>query len=335
MALSIISPADALNRFLRLRTGISGSSAASPIRIPWTFTSTLRRRIAANQQSAAGLYAAAEKEKALADESFAQFLASPESSGVAGSMGLAPGFLANLQLTRSLGYSQSAVALSQQAYEASLSYAQYSMAKLQPFITMAINPNSVKFAQPKRFQKVDVQEGSVFFHFSNRKGQNNDILTITFSGSTGNLDLRGSLGSAYTSKDGLNSPDAAREEQQFDTGALQKLFTWHNLYQLTREPVIFGNNYGIENETFITIASSVFPLTIEFTGFFNKVLEFEENADSPNIASYDAEFTVTRSEPDLDDVSAEIFDIMQDASVGNLAPGATWDFGTEGGEVAV
>ena len=49
-----------------------------------------------------------------------------------------------------------------------------------PVIQMSINPKSIGWRQPKRIVKRDYQEGSVFYHFTNSKGQNNDILTLDF-----------------------------------------------------------------------------------------------------------------------------------------------------------
>src|SRR5271165_6702385 len=50
-----------------------------------------------------------------------------------------------------------------------------------PVISMAVNPQSIKWTQPKRYTKRDTQEGSVFFHFTNSADQNNDILVCQFS----------------------------------------------------------------------------------------------------------------------------------------------------------
>lgn len=165
-------------------------------------------------------------------------------------------------------------------------------------IIMAVNPNSIRFRQPKRFVKKDTREGSVFFHFTNSKGQNNDILTMSFNGSTGNIDLR----DAFT--------DAPRTEQS--TAALQKMLVWHNLYALTREPMVLSD--GTENFFVISYASPLFPLTVDFFGFFNQVLEFEENARKPNSRDYSFEFTVTQTDPPLDEVLSIIENFLRTPS---------------------
>lgn len=162
-----------------------------------------------------------------------------------------------------------------------------------PVINMSVNPNSVTFSQPKRWTKKDTRNGSVYFHFTNTKGQNNDILTLSFKGNTGSIDLRASL-------------DPTLASQGLDTGAFQKFMVWHNLYLLTREPMLLTD--GAENVFSISYASKLFPEII-FNGFFNKVLEFEESAKRPNSQDYSFEFTVTSTIPDLDEVLAQIIDL--------------------------
>lgn len=157
-------------------------------------------------------------------------------------------------------------------------------AAFMPSIAMLVNPNSVKVTQPKRFTKKDTRSGSVYFHFTNSRGQNNDIATLAFSGNTGNIDLRGSL---EKTAPGPN------------TGALQKLIVWHNLYLMSREPMLLPDN--TENQFTITYASKLFPLQIDFHGFFSKILDFEESGKKPNSLDYSFEFVVTSTEPDLDD----------------------------------
>lgn len=162
------------------------------------------------------------------------------------------------------------------------------VASAMPVISMAINPKSVTFDQDKRWTKKDTRNGSVYFHFTNSKGQNNDILTISFSGNTGNLDLRGDLAQPETER----------------TGALLKLKVWHNLYLLTREPILLSDN--TVNVFSIEYTSQLLPVPITFRGFFNKVLDFSESADKPNSRDYSFDFTVTSTEPDLDTYLGEV-----------------------------
>lgn len=180
-----------------------------------------------------------------------------------------------------------------------------------PTIAMAVNPNSVKFVQPKRYTKKDTRDGSVFFHFTNSKGQNNDLLTLQFAGNTGNLDLRGTLG------DPNQNPSPSQQKVTnaasgtgagADTGALYKLLVWHNLYLLTREPMVLAD--GTENLFSIVYSSPLFPEQVTFQGFFTRVLEFEESATKPNSRNYTFEFQVTATTPDLDEVLQNLTDIL-------------------------
>lgn len=162
-----------------------------------------------------------------------------------------------------------------------------------PRINMAVNPTSVEFDQPKRFSRQDTQRGTVFHHFTNDKGQNNDILTINFQGNTGNIARNGRT-------------DADRER------AIQRLVVWHNLYQLTREPVTFVRKDGSvsANMFFVTYSSALFPVPITFEGFFSRVLRWSEHGKKPNSREYTMEFTVQATFPDVNTIAATILDIV-------------------------
>lgn len=186
----------------------------------------------------------------------------------------------------------------------------------QPSITMLVNPNSLKFSQPKRYTKIDTRDGSTFFHWTNRKGQNNDILTINASGNTGILDLRGSLGIGAQNSNspgdalasGVGQDNGVPDNSGPDTGALAKLLAWQNLYLLTKEPMLLPDN--TENVFIINFASKTFPVPFDMFGFFTKALDFEENAKKPNSLDYSWEFVVSATEPDMDDILAVIGDLL-------------------------
>jgi hypothetical protein len=173
---------------------------------------------------------------------------------------------------------------------------------LMPTISMAVNPNSVKFSQPKRWTKRDTREGSVFFHFTNSKGQNNDILTLSFAGNTGNIDARGSQGDPNQAPSNAQQETSNASIGSGDTGAVNKLIVWHNLYLLSREPMLLPD--GTENIISVSYRSALFALAQEiiFNGFFTKVVEFDESGTKPNSRNYSFEITVTSTFPDLDDV---------------------------------
>ena len=167
----------------------------------------------------------------------------------------------------------------------------------RPTIAMAVNPNSIQWRQPKRIQKVDTREGSTFFHFTNDQGQNNDILTLEFRGNTGILDLRGSL-------PGVNGQPNTGP----DTGALNKLLIWQNLYAMTREPMLLSDN--TQNDFTILYSSKVFPIEIELHGHYSTVLEFTEESNKPNSLNYSFAFTVTATEPPLDLMLQSFADVL-------------------------
>jgi hypothetical protein len=188
---------------------------------------------------------------------------------------------------------------------------------VMPFIEMAINPKSVRFNQPKRFTEKKTREGSVFFHFTNNQGQNNDILTLEFAGNTGNIDRRGSIDKREFS-DRIND-DPSKGSGSSDTGAIFKIMIWHQLYLLTREPMLLPD--GSENVFTISYISPLFPQAIDFNGFFNEVLSFEENAEKPNSRDYDFSFTVQSTDPSLDEVMDAILTVLEDATLGPDATG--------------
>jgi len=162
---------------------------------------------------------------------------------------------------------------------------------VQIAIEMAVNPNSISFRQPKRIVKRDTQEGSVFFHFSNSKGENNDILTVDFRGNTGNIDIRGDIttsNSTFSTQAGIN------------TGALKKLAIWQNLWALTREPMLLDD--GTANEFMIIYSSIGIPIQISLIGHYANVLEFTENAEKPFSRDYSMSFVVQEVVPPLSDL---------------------------------
>lgn len=158
-------------------------------------------------------------------------------------------------------------------------------------ISMAVNPNTVKWTQPKRYVKRDTQEGSIFFHFTNTADQNNDILICQFSGQTGNINTN------------VNMADALQ------IGSNLKLRVWHELYNLSREGMLLnkancGQDFGhaIRNEFFISYKTALMTVPITLIGFFNQVLEFTETSADPFNRNYSFSFTVTDTSPKLDTI---------------------------------
>lgn len=182
--------------------------------------------------------------------------------------------------------------------------------EVTPVVAMVINPKSIAFKQPKRWVEKKTLSGSRFYHFTNSKGQNNDILRIAFKGNTGNIDRRGS---SFQESFQESSLPSVINNGQSDTGANDKIGTWHNLYLLSREPMLMSN--GQENIFSIFYISPLLPLLIEFRGFFSTVLDFEENADKPGSRDYSFEFVVQETTPSLDDMLVSIGQILADIRV--------------------
>jgi hypothetical protein len=180
-----------------------------------------------------------------------------------------------------------------------------------PVIEMLINPNSISWRQPKRIVKRDVQEGSVFFHFTNTKGENNDILTLGFRGNTGNINPRGSLKLESSEKVFAND---------IDTSALQKAIVWHNLWQLTREPVLLPD--GTVNEFLIIYNSTLIPTQISLIGIFENTLEFTEDARKLYSRDYNFSFIVQETVPPIEDLINEFqefsFDATEERALGSV-----------------
>lgn len=169
-------------------------------------------------------------------------------------------------------------------------------------IVMAVNPKSIRFEQGKRFTKKNTLSGTVFYHFTNNRGQNNDTLQLTFRGNTGNIDRRGSI-----------DPQAPLGASASNTGAIEKLLTWHDLYLMTREPMYLGS--GIKNIFTISYISPLMPFAIDFKGFFTKVLEFEENAEKPFSREYTMQFIVQETHPDLDEALTYVSAVLNAATL--------------------
>ena len=164
-------------------------------------------------------------------------------------------------------------------------------------VEMLVNPNSIEWKQGKRYSEKKVRGGSVFYHFANKQGQANDILRLTFRGSTGNIDLR------------LDRTENGNSEGH---GGLEKLMAFYSLYTMSREPETLPG--GLKNRFTLSYVSPMFPAgsvegrngysggrAINFTGFFDSVINFTETAGKPNSRDYDFTFVVEAVDPSMED----------------------------------
>jgi hypothetical protein len=178
-----------------------------------------------------------------------------------------------------------------------------------PPIALRINPHSVTFKQAKRVTKRNTQGGTVYFHWSDENGQNNDVLEISFNGRTGNINLQRSLppkntavGQAFQDVANWISGSDPEGSDQYKNQGGSKLFTWSRLYMLTRMPMI-DTATGEQNLFQIVYRSPLFPRPLRLTGFFNNVLDFGENAENPFLVDWSFTYVVQSTYPDLDSLS--------------------------------
>lgn len=187
--------------------------------------------------------------------------------------------------------------------EASRPFSQYAATD----IVMSLNPNSMSFQHPKRITETKVSGGTAFTHWTDRGGRNNDVLRIAFQGRTGNIDVRGALP--------VTRNEASREllrveTYQPPTKAIERTLVWHDLYQLSLEPMLLPD--GRRNLMFLTYTSPLLRSTIDFSGHFEQVISFSENGQAPHSPQYDFTFVVTSSEPALHDYYDELVTILED-----------------------
>ena len=191
-------------------------------------------------------------------------------------------------------------------------------------VSMMVNPTTVSFSQSKRITRKDTQSGAVFFHWANRAGRNNDILDINFSGQTGNINIKtgtgekgilGSFGKKFeengpmgwlnnqsdlTTKTDSTNVSVLLQGTDYARSGASKLSSFWNLYSLSREPVVDPRT-GAPVYYYISYNSPILGNTfITFIGHFNNVLEFSEDANSPNTINYSFGFTALASTPSMD-----------------------------------
>jgi hypothetical protein len=177
-----------------------------------------------------------------------------------------------------------------------------------PPVRMKMNPETVTFSQNKRITRRDTQSGAVFFHWTNAKGQNNDVINISFSGSTGNINLRtgAQRNSKFASEQIKRFRDwmkSVTKQEGLDTETMagaSKLVNFWNLYNLTVEPVI-DPFHGFQNKFYFMYSSPILGnALVQFIGHFDKVLEFTDDASNPFNKTYSFSFVATETIPSMD-----------------------------------
>jgi hypothetical protein len=176
-------------------------------------------------------------------------------------------------------------------------------------VKMKMNPETVTFTQNKRITRRDTQSGAVFFHWTNAKGRNNDVINIAFSGSTGNINLRtGMQRNSAASEQIKKLRDYIKSKTQQEgldvenLAGASKLVNFWNLYSLTREPVLDPFS-GIPNKSYFMYTSPILGnAMVTFIGYFDRVLEFTDDASNPFSKNYSFSFVATETMPSMDDI---------------------------------
>lgn len=168
-------------------------------------------------------------------------------------------------------------------------------------IKMAVNPSSIRFAQQKKISRADGVGGTDFQHFTNEDGEDDDVLVVSFTGTTGNIDVLGALSSPDRDPNALLSGTAIDQAlHEDDVKALEKLRVWHELFALTHEPArVRYSGVTYANQMKIVYVSKLFPLPLTLLGFWSKPLEWEETAALRASRQYTMEFTVEDTLPSL------------------------------------
>lgn len=166
------------------------------------------------------------------------------------------------------------------------------------YIRMLVNPSTMQIDRPKRIARLDTLGGTRWLHFTDKRGSNTDVMTISLAGSTGTISVR----------DG---------QDEATVGLIKRrLLLWNNLYRLSLEPpYVPGLNGIIKNEIRLQVASQTFPMPFDFIGYFPNDIKWGEDGDRPNSVNYSIDFVVERTEPDYDTVLAAMGDIISSASI--------------------
>jgi hypothetical protein len=196
-----------------------------------------------------------------------------------------------------------------------------------PSLKMMVNPHSVTFNQPKRITKKNTQGGTVYTHWTDLNGQNNDILELQFKGRSGNIRQQpdpaktGILQSVANGLQlGANALTGTTGDMNTPTPnqGLAKHIAWSQLYQLTRLPVVDPAT-RLRNVFDITYISPILPRPVVFLGFYNNVLNFTEDADRPWLIEYSYSFIVQSTQPSLDTLTQMLTQLLNSSATGLAA----------------
>ena len=195
-----------------------------------------------------------------------------------------------------------------------------------PPVRMKMNPESVTFSQAKRITRRDTQAGAVYFHWTNAKGRNNDVINVSFSGSTGNISLRTGaqnltiLGQSIRNlHDRINRLVGGEGLDIATLGGAAKIVNFWNLYSLTADPVLDPDT-GFNNRFYFMYSSPLLGnAMITFIEHFDRVLEFSDDSNNPFSKNYSFSFVATETIPSMDDIFKYISASIGDQFFSELA----------------
>ena len=192
-------------------------------------------------------------------------------------------------------------------------------------IQMSVNPSSATFTQSKRISTArKTIGGTTYFKWADKKGRAVDNLIINFAGETGPVS---GLGRTKTQQDETTiiTVDGAVQPRALKNGQ-----NWARLYTLTAQPDINPLTF-VPTVWTIRYKSLILP-DVVFSGFFNSILQFSDEAASPLSKRYTMGFTVLAMSPDIFELRNLIGEINVDidakssivttgdpAPIGNLA----------------
>lgn len=182
---------------------------------------------------------------------------------------------------------------------------------VQRDVILGLNATRIVFDMPKRTIEKPTRGGTIVYHCTNKPGQNNDLLTLTLEGNSGNIDTSSV---SITDEQRAEAEVLGIPQPQVDqeTGATANLLAFQNLLLLTMEPVLLPDM--TENMVTISLATPVMPQSIDFYGSFKTALRFEMSAEDPNSQDWSVDFRVMSTNPPLEQVLSDTFRLLQRAN---------------------
>lgn len=161
-------------------------------------------------------------------------------------------------------------------------------------------PISITLRQEKRITKRDNLEGSVIQHFTNRYGNNNDLLELSIHCSTKNIDSK------------------LTKTSFEDLMRLDNLGEFYKIMTLAEEtPYFAGNEWNYSEITLASPALRRFPYTF-LTGFFKEMPEIVEKGENQKFIDFTMEFWIlNRTRINFDELRKAVNEFRKTVAVRN------------------